>query len=362
MNARQQEYYDQIRAVVESKGGIVISDQYEKMVNKMIFRCENGHEWDTEARSILKGMWCRYCHGNTLERGEENFRKRVVEKGGLVLGAYTGNANHILVQCVEGHQWEIKPHNVTAGKWCPVCAYRHHGGGSTRFLRTLDERGGKLLDRYVNTRTRVRVQCDKGHIWDPKPYYIVIGNWCPFCSGSSGEQAIASYLTEKHIAYISQSTIPGLPRKRFDFIIQYEGYDIIIEYDGKMHFNYNPYYHITEEYFEHRQLVDRVKMRSAFNAGYKMIRIDDYQVLHIREHLDNALSQLDAVYLASPKLYKEWRIEEGVTPEEVAEVNAGRSRPDYEYLEDNTVVSPTPKLTLQVIRPTAPKLQLSIIR
>lgn len=304
MNAQQQAYYDQIWAIVTSKSGKVISDRYEKMVNKMVFQCKNGHVWDTEARSILKGMWCRYCHGNTREQGETNFRQRVAEKGGIILGTYEGNHKHVLVQCAEGHQWELMPCNLVNGKWCPTCAYRHHGGGSTRFLRTLEERGGKLIGKYVNAQTPVQVQCDKGHIWDPKPYYIVIGNWCPFCTGSSGENAIASYLTEKGITYKSQSIIPGLPRKRFDFIFEYKGQRTIIEYDGKMHFKYYPYYHITEEYFYHRQLVDRVKNWVALSLGYKMIRIDDWQLQHIREHLDRALEQLDPLYLATPKLYE----------------------------------------------------------
>lgn len=356
MNARQQAYYNQIREAVESKGGKVISDRYEKMINKMVFQCENGHQWDTEARSVLKGMWCRYCYGNTREQGEAAFKQRVANKQGKILGTYNGNDNYILVECVEGHQWEIKPHNVTSGKWCPTCAYRHHGGGSTRFLHTLEERGGKLLSKYINCKTRVQVQCNQGHIWEPKPYYIVIGNWCPFCTGSSGENAIATYLVEKGIPYKSQTVINGLPRKRFDFIIQYKGENVIIEYDGKMHFRYYPYYHVTEEYFLHRQSVDRVKHYVALSLGYKIIRIDDWQVLHIRHHLDLALERLDVVYLASPKLYEGWLTGVEVTPEEIAEVNKGRSRPDY----DEIYPVPNKSLTLNVI--SQPKLRLNVIK
>jgi hypothetical protein len=368
MNASQQAYYNQIRAIVEAKGGVVISDRYEKMINKMLFRCQNGHEWDTEARSILKGMWCRYCHGNTREQGEDNFRQRVAEKGGTILGTYAGNHVHVLVQCKEGHQWEMKPHNLTTGKWCPTCAYRHHGGGSARFVQTLTERGGKLLGKYINSSTRVQVQCDKGHIWEPKPYYIVIGNWCPFCTGSSGENAIATYLSEKGIICKPWSVIGGLPRKRFDFILEYKGQNIIIEYDGKMHFKYYPYYHVTEEYFKHRQTVDRVKTWVALNSGYKMIRIDDWQLLHIRKHLDIALERLDILYLATPELYQGWLAGAVVTPEEIAEVNEGRSRPSFD--DDPVEINITDKipcpLTLRVVPPVSPivtrGLQLNVVQ
>lgn len=329
MNASQQRYYNEIRAVVESKGGKMISDRYEKMINKMIFQCQNGHTWDTEARSILKGMWCRYCHGNTKEQGEENFYRRVAEKEGIVLGEYKGNHNRVLVQCKLGHQWNILPHNLTTGKWCDVCNYKHLGGGSERFMKIIDERKGKVLGQYVNTRTRIDVQCYKGHIWDPKPFYVVIGGWCPFCTGSSGENAVATFLNEKGIEYKSQRSIPGLPRKRYDFLIQYKGQNIIIEYDGEMHFKYVPYYHITEEYFKYRQAVDRVKTLTALSNGYRMIRIDYSQSLNIKHHIDVGLESKDSLYLSTPKLYQGWLAGAKVPPEEVQAVNEGRSRPDY---------------------------------
>lgn len=177
MDSRQQGYYNQIKTIIESKGGRVISDRYAKMVEKMLFQCQNGHQWDTEARSIIKGIWCRYCHGNTKEQGEINFYNRVVEKGGKVIGIYKGNLRTVLIECALGHQWEASPPNITAGKWCPACGYAHHRNDDERFFKTIEERKGRVLGQYINARTRIQIQCDKGHILDPKPYYVVIGNW-----------------------------------------------------------------------------------------------------------------------------------------------------------------------------------------
>lgn len=328
MNPQQQTYYDQITSIVVGKGGRVISDRYIKMVDKMLFDCGKGHQWDTEARSILKGMWCRYCHGNTQEQGEINFKKRVVEKGGTVLSEYKNNETKVLVQCHLGHQWEVFPHNLTVGKWCPACGYVNHGGGDERFYTTVKEHKGKILGDYVNTRTRIQVQCDKGHIWTPKPYYIVIGNWCPICTGSNGENIITIYLDSKNISYKIQSTISGLPRKRFDFIIKYRGKIIIIEYDGEMHFKYIPYYHINEEFFHYRRSVDRVKTLYAFNNNYQIIRIDYTQLLNINAHLDYALELDTPLYVSTPALYQNWLIG-NITNEEIQTVYNGRNRPDY---------------------------------
>ena len=284
-------------------------------------------------------MWCRYCNGNTRQQGEENFKLRVAERKGTILGNYTGNNNKVLVQCELGHQWEIFPFNLTSGKWCPVCGYKHHKGGSDKFYQVVAENKGEVLGQYVNARTRIQIKCAKGHTWDPKAYYIVIGNWCPFCTGSSGENIISLYLTEKNIPYTSQGTIKDLPRKRFDFIINYKGQTIIVEYDGQMHFRYMEYYHITEEYFRYRQSVDRVKTLVAVTNNCRVIRIDYSQLANIRHHLDIALDSDDMLYLSTPKLYEGWLSGAIVSQEELKAVYEGKSRPDYNAcVADDTIV------------------------
>lgn len=416
MDARQQEYYNQIKTVVESKGGRVISPYYVKMINKMVFQCQDGHTWDTEARSILKGMWCRYCHGNTREQGEIAFYRRVADKGGKALTKYTGNHNYVSVQCGDCEAiWNILPYNLCADKWCPVCAYKDHGGGATRFLQTLEDRGGKLVGEYINGKTKTLVDCGKGHTWMVKPYSIVVdtwcphcwqssgggasrflqtledrggkiigeymggriktlvdcgkghtwmakpysvvaGTWCPHCLQSSGESMIIHYLTEKGIAYKEQFILTELlPRKKYDFFIEYKDERIIIEYDGKMHFKYIPYYHVTENFFQHRQRVDVAKAAIALQNGYKMIRIDDWEVLRIREHLDRALAQLDVLYLASPKLYEGWFLGRTLSPEEFADAFQGRTRPKLEEESNEDVTEP-----LEQVKVNKPLIKLII--
>lgn len=44
-------------------------------------------------------------------------------------------------------------------------------------------RGGKCLsDKYINNRTKLRWQCNEGHIWKSTPNSIKNGSWCPICS------------------------------------------------------------------------------------------------------------------------------------------------------------------------------------
>ena len=45
-----------------------------------------------------------------------------------------------------------------------------------------NDRGGKCLSKkYINTDTKLKWQCEKGHQWENTPYHIKAGQWCPVC-------------------------------------------------------------------------------------------------------------------------------------------------------------------------------------
>ena len=45
-------------------------------------------------------------------------------------------------------------------------------------------RGKCLSEAYVNNKTKLTWQCEKGHIWEATPHNIKTGYWCPVCGGS----------------------------------------------------------------------------------------------------------------------------------------------------------------------------------
>lgn len=51
-------------------------------------------------------------------------------------------------------------------------------------MKTIAEgRSGKSLsERYLNNKTKLKWQCDKGHVWDAEHKEIKKGQWCPICS------------------------------------------------------------------------------------------------------------------------------------------------------------------------------------
>ncbi|MFP3414319.1 hypothetical protein SB773_22455 [Bacillus sp. SIMBA_074] len=114
----------------------------------------------------------------------DELREIAKKRGGNLLSAFYVNSKTPLKwQCAKGHIWEARPNNIKNGSWCPECSGLKRN--TIEYMHELAKaKGGKCLSTtYVNNRTKLLWQCAKGHIWETKPLVIVNGRWCPECAG-----------------------------------------------------------------------------------------------------------------------------------------------------------------------------------
>ena len=52
---------DDLRRMVESRGGVLLSDSYLGPNRSHRVRCSQGHEWSTTPATLKKGSWCKRC-------------------------------------------------------------------------------------------------------------------------------------------------------------------------------------------------------------------------------------------------------------------------------------------------------------
>lgn len=59
----------------KSKGAECLSEIYEDRHEKLLFKCENGHEFKIQSRKVLEGIWCKECSRNRNRKYsiDENF-------------------------------------------------------------------------------------------------------------------------------------------------------------------------------------------------------------------------------------------------------------------------------------------------
>lgn len=125
-NFRNDGYLERIQSIVHHHGGVCFSFDIENQNQKLLWQCANGHQWWASSTSILHSKsWCPVCAGNhtlsIVEMGE------IAEsRGGLCLSkTYINSKTKIRWQCDEGHIWHATPFSIkNRGSWCPVCNKR----------------------------------------------------------------------------------------------------------------------------------------------------------------------------------------------------------------------------------------------
>ncbi|WP_375559676.1 hypothetical protein ACE193_18355 [Bernardetia sp. OM2101] len=113
---------DTYREIVEKKGGKLHTKEYKNSAEtKLSVECNKGHKWITYPGHIIKGIWCRKCNGSAPHTLED-VRKVVEDRGGKLLSTeYKNDMTKVTCQCAENHIWDISPNNMKRGKWCPIC-------------------------------------------------------------------------------------------------------------------------------------------------------------------------------------------------------------------------------------------------
>lgn len=116
---------------------------------------------------------------------------------------------------------------------------------------------------------------------------------CPLCNNSRGEIKISNYLEKNKIDFIYQKTYEGLlgvnnGNLSFDFYLPQ--YNLLIEYDGEMHYMFVKGIHKSIKDFKKQVEHDRRKTEFANKNGIKLLRISYLDYDNIENILENKLN------------------------------------------------------------------------
>ena len=107
-----------------------------------------------------------------------------VSRGGLCLSnIYQGSTVKLRWQCTKEHLWDATPSDIKSGRWCPACAGKDKDENYRRIIQKVQEKGGKcLFDRYINSQTKLLIECENGHRWLTSYSSLKHGRWCKQCN------------------------------------------------------------------------------------------------------------------------------------------------------------------------------------
>ena len=189
----------------EQKNAPLTPDDVTAVSHKKVWwRCENGHEWQTEVRVRFGGAKCPYCVRRALRSGENDLETQFPalaaewdrEKNGSLRPSdvLPGSAKYVWWRCKQGHSWSARIISRTRGNGCPVCDGKAVIPGEND-LKTLcpelakewnfEKNGGLTPDQVtVYSNKKVWWKCRLGHEWQ-----AIIGSrttekaGCPYCAG-----------------------------------------------------------------------------------------------------------------------------------------------------------------------------------
>jgi very-short-patch-repair endonuclease len=256
---------------------------YIKMNEKVIIVCkEHGDFEQTPSNHITHKYGCQKCVGNYLSNTEE-----FIEKAKLIHNDkydysninYINNHTNVIITCKEHGDFEQTPQTHLSGCGCKCCGIAtmkiKQKTDIDNFIKNANIIHNNKYEyskmNYINARTKIIITCKIHGLFEQQPDSHLRGCGCPYCINKT-EFILYEYLQKlyeitkqfKKDWCKNNCTNKYLP---FDFCI--EELKIILELDGKQHFEQVMNWKTPEEQYEN----DKYKQKYANENGYSMIRL-----------------------------------------------------------------------------------------
>lgn len=125
----------------------------------------------------------------TLPRYDLNWCKNYAKQhnGECLSPEYLGRTTRLLYRCENGHEFYATPFaHIHKKSWCNECSNRDTAHTLDFVKEFIESKGATLFStEYKNVRQKLEVKCDRGHVWNPTFQNLYHNNsWCPVCSGT----------------------------------------------------------------------------------------------------------------------------------------------------------------------------------
>ena len=111
-------YYEEIKQLIECKGGKLISKEILDATTKIDICCEKGHPFQITPHKLKSGEWCSHRALNR-KLNDEEVKKTIQYYGGSFVKAYKQDKIYwVEYYCDEGHFQKKDVHRVRDGRWC----------------------------------------------------------------------------------------------------------------------------------------------------------------------------------------------------------------------------------------------------
>jgi predicted Zn-ribbon and HTH transcriptional regulator len=260
-------------------------------------KCKN--TWMVSPTNILNNRsTCPYCSGKHKYTTKEYYNKIKNDTNGeyILISDYINNKTKVKIKhTVCNNTYEVKPYHFNNGTRCPYCS--NHNTLTLENIKDIIENNFNYTVLPDTNYTGYKDKClHLKHNLCNNDFMIDYdhfkqGTRCPKCNMSSGEEIIYNYLKENNLEFIREYTFNDLYDKdinkplRFDFRVNLNNDYILIEFDGKQHFE--KCWYDTDEDLKHRQYLDEKKNNYCIKHNIHLLRISYKEI----NNIDNILKE-----------------------------------------------------------------------
>ena len=198
---------------------------------------------------------------------------------------YINSRSKIIIICPDHGEFEQTPVSHIRGQGCPKCKAEKLSNlkfsNTEEFIQKATEVHGNKYDYskviYTGCFTKVLIICKKHGEFQQVANYHLMGNGCPNCKSSKGELVIKAILDKYNITDKQEYRIPEVADELYyDFYLP--EYRLLIEFHGKQHYEYIPFFHDGRYSFEDQKVRDDVVRDAATRWKYRYLEFNYKQL------------------------------------------------------------------------------------
>lgn len=301
---KQKLKYEDVKLEFEKYGFKLLETNYQNTGTPMLCICKCGEETKTTIDAIRRGSGCQKCGKTSMKEKEKlpyEFVKNYFEKFNykLLEDTYVNWKTKMKYECDKGHINYMCWNAFKNGVRCPDCG--HNKKKEYNFVKKFfEDNGYQLLSKnYVNNETPLKYICPKGHKGQITWANFQYGQRCKKCNESKGERKINEYLISHCYNFIREYKIEKCKFKKslpFDFAIFNDNNEL--EYL----IEYDGEQHFKEvEVFGGKEALikvqrnDRIKTNYCLKNNIPLLRISYQEFGDIEQILDNFLSNFNQI-------------------------------------------------------------------
>lgn len=279
--------------------------EFNGVMNKVKIKCPEHDVWEvTLDNHINKKSGCPKCKGRNKTKEEKLSEANIIHNNNYDYSYIEGNQlktnqrvkiKHISCGTEFYNSWD---NHINKKQGCPKCNKSGRkkltiGGIKLKITNLNNTEYEYNWESYAGYYKKIQIRCPKHGWFEQQISNHLMGQKCPKCVRSTGEETIEKLLKLYNTNYTTQKTFEGCVnpktqyRLRFDFYIS--DLNLCIEYDGELHYKSVEHFG-GDETLDKSIYLDNIKNQYCKGNNINLLRISYLEINNIKNIIHERLN------------------------------------------------------------------------